>query len=141
MSVSSLLLPVFVEVGLTFVLFFWMASLRTKALSSGAVKPDDISLRQQRWPTRATQVANCFHNQLELPMLLYVVVALILITSTNSFIFVLLAWVFVLARLAHAYVHTGYNDVYHRAVCLGVGAIALAVMWAIFAIRILVSGA
>ena len=44
-------------------------------------------------------------------MLFYVLVAFILITSTNSLVFVILAWVFVLSRIVHAYIHTGINDV------------------------------
>ena len=141
MTVSDLLLPVFVQVGLTFFLFFWMARLRTTVLGDGTVKPEDIALRQPRWPERATQIANCFHNQLELPILFYAVVAFILITSTNSLLFVLLAWIFVLARLVHAYIHTGYNNVWHRGTAIGVAAVALVAMWVIFAIRILVTGA
>ena len=141
MTVSDLLLPVFVEVGLTFFLMFWMGILRRRALSSGAVKPSDIALRQSAWPPRTLQVANAFHNQLELPMLFYVVVAFILITSTNSLVFVLLAWIFVLARLVHAYIHTGTNVVLQRSMAIGVSAIALVVMWVIFAVRILVTGA
>ena len=90
-----------------FVLMIWMAKERGSALSSGTVTSRDISLRQPNWPSRATQVANCFHNQLELPMLFYVLVAFILITRTNDILFVLLAWAFVAARYAHAYVHTG----------------------------------
>jgi hypothetical protein len=120
---------------------FWMGILRRRALSSGAVKPSDIALREPAWPPRALQVANSFHNQLELPMLFYVLVALILITSTNSLIFLLLAWIFVLSRLVHAYIHTGSNDVPSRSVAISVGAIALVVMWVVFAIRILVTGA
>jgi hypothetical protein len=141
MTVSDLLLPVFIEVGLTFFLMLWMGVLRREALNSGAVQPKDIALREPNWPPRTRQVANCFHNQLELPFLFYVLVAFILITKTNSLIFVLLAWVFVLSRLAHAYIHTGSNDVRTRSIAIGIGAIALIVMWVIFAIRILVSGA
>ncbi len=141
MTVTDLLLPVFVQVGLTFVLFYWMAALRTGAMRSGTVRPGDIALREPRWPERATQVANCFHNQLELPMLFYAVVAFILITSTNSLVFMILAWIFVLTRLVHAYIHTGHNDVWHRGAALGVGAAALVAMWVIFAVRILVTGA
>jgi hypothetical protein len=141
MSVTSLLLPVFVEVGLTFFLLFWMGVRRRDALSSGAVRPSEIALREPKWPPHVMQVANCFHNQLELPMLFYVLVAFILITSTNSFIFVLLAWVFVLSRLVHAYIHVGENAMLPRTMALGVGAIALVVMWVIFAVRILVTGA
>jgi len=141
MSVSSLLLPVFVQVGLTFLIMLWMGKLRREALSSGAVQPSDIALREPKWPRRTLQVANNFQNQLELPMLFYVLVAFILITSTNSLIFVILAWVFVLSRIVHAWIHTGSNDVLQRSMALGVGAIALIVMWVIFAIRILVTGA
>jgi len=141
MSVSSLLLPVFVQIALTFAIMFRMAVLRRRALSSGAVKEHEIALRQPAWPPRALQVANSFHNQLELPMLFYVLVAFILITSTNSVIFVVLAWVFVLSRIVHAYIHTGTNEVVPRSMALGVGAIALVAMWAIFAVRILASGA
>jgi len=141
MTITDLLLPVFVQVGLTFFIMFYMGVLRRRALSSGAVQPSDIALREPKWPTRALQVANNFHNQLELPMLFYVLVAFILITSTNSLIFVILAWIFVLARLVHAYIHTGSNDVQARSIAISVSAIALVAMWVIFAIRILVTGA
>jgi hypothetical protein len=105
------------------------------------VQPRDIALRQPNWPSRATQVANSFHNQLELPMLFYVLVAFILITRTNDIIFVVLGWVFVLARLFHAYVHTDSNVVDTRAKAIAVAAIALIVMWVVFAVRILGAGA
>ena len=57
MSVQMILLPLFVEVILTFVLLFTMAPLRTRDFASGAVRPEDIALREQKWPKRTTQVA------------------------------------------------------------------------------------
>lgn len=137
MSVASLLLPVFVQVGLTFALMTWMATHRVTAIRSGAVRPRDIALREPNWPKRATQVANCFHNQLELPVLFYVLVALILITSTNSDVFVWLAWAFVITRLVHAFIHTGSNRVDRRFYAMAAGMVILIVMWVIFAVRIL----
>jgi hypothetical protein len=139
MSVSSLLLPVFVQVALTFGLLFWMASHRVTAIRSGAVKPRQIALREPNWPARATQIANAFHNQLELPVLFYVLVALILITRTQNDLFVILAWLFVLTRLLHAFIHTGSNEVDKRFYAMAAGAVVLAVMWVIFAVRILVA--
>jgi len=141
MTVSSLLLPVFVEVGLTFALMFWMWQHRVAALRSRQVTFKDIALREPAWPVRATQIGNCFHNQFELPVLFYALVAFILITSTNSLVFVLLAWAFVLARLVHAYIHTGGNDVQSRFYAMATSAAILVVMWAIFAGRILIAGA
>jgi hypothetical protein len=107
------------------------------AIRAGAVRPRDIALREASWPPRATQIGNCFHNQLELPMLFYVLVALILITNTNSVVFVALAWAFVLTRLVHAFIHTGSNRVDQRFYALAAGFAVLVAMWVIFALRIL----
>jgi len=141
MSVTSLLLPVFVQVALTFALMGWMWKLRIGALKSRQVTFKDIALREPAWPARATQVGNCFHNQLELPVLFYVLVAFILITRTNDIIFVALAWIFVAARLVHAYIHTGNNDVQSRFYAIAASLFALVAMWVVFAVRILSVGA
>jgi hypothetical protein len=141
MTVSSLLLPVFVQVALTFALMFWMAGARRAAVLGRKVALKDIALREPNWPARVTQLANAYHNQLELPVLFYVLIALILITNTNSIVFVLLAWAFVAARLAHAYIHTGTNYVPSRFYAMAVSAMILAAMWVIFAVRILIAEA
>ncbi len=139
MSVASLLLPVFVQVALTFALMMWMATHRVAAVKSGTVRPKDVALRQPNWPERTTQIANSFHNQLELPVLFYVLVALILVTNTNSTIFVLLAWLFVATRLVHAYIHTGSNRIDRRFYAMALGMAILVVMWVVFAGRILLA--
>jgi len=137
MSVTSLLIPLFLQVALTFALMSWMWSHRVEAIKSGQVTFTDVSLREPVWPKRATQIGNCFQNQLETPMLFYVVIALALITRTTGVVFVTLAWAFVMARLVHAYIHTGTNNVRMRFYAMLTGVIILAAMWVIFAIRIL----
>ena len=62
MSVQMVLLPVFVLVGLTFALLLWMATARGRALAERETSFKDIALGQPNWPTRATQVGNCFSN-------------------------------------------------------------------------------
>ena len=49
MSLQAVLLPLFVEVILTFVLMLWMAALRG-GVCSGAAKPADVALREPNWP-------------------------------------------------------------------------------------------
>ena len=85
----------------------------------------------------ATQIANAFHNQLELPVLFYVLTILAWITRHADYLFVVMAWIFVLSRLGHAFIHTTSNDVRVRGAVFGVGAIVLALMWLIFMFRIL----
>jgi hypothetical protein len=137
MSIQSILLPLFVEVVLTFVLGFWSASVRLAAVRRGDVRPRDVALRQPNWPKRETQIANAYHNQLELPVLFYVLTVLAIITRHADFLFVVLAWLFVLLRLAHAYVHVTSNHMGQRFAAFAAGAVVLAVMWGIFILRIL----
>jgi hypothetical protein len=62
MSLRAVLLPLFVEVILTFVLMLWMGALRGGDFRSGAVKPADVALREPIWPRRTAQAANAFSS-------------------------------------------------------------------------------
>jgi hypothetical protein len=137
MTVQMILLPLFVEVILTLVLLFWMAALRTGDFSSGAVQPDRVALREPNWPQRTTQVANAFSNQFELPVLFYVLTILEYVTHLAGIVFVVLAWVFVIFRILHAYVHVTSNIVRLRGSLYGVSALVLAIMWVIYIVEVL----
>jgi hypothetical protein len=137
MSIQAILLPLFVEVILTFGLLLWLGVLRRNDLSSGATRLSQIGLREPNWPTPTLQVAYCFSNQFELPVLFYVLTVLEIITRHADFVFVVLAWIFVLTRIGQAYVHTRSNNVTQRGLIYGLGAIALMAAWLIFAVRIL----
>ena len=137
MSIQTVLFPLFVQVVLTLVLGFWLSALRVDAIRSGRVHPRDIALGEPNWPTRVLQVGNAYHNELELPLLFYVLTILSIITRHADLLFVLLAWVFVVLRLARAYVHVTDNRVSRRGMMFLAGLIVLAVMWAVFIVRIL----
>jgi hypothetical protein len=137
MSVQSVLLPVFVLVGLTFALLVWMAGARRGALVGGQTKVRDIVLGQPNWPVRATQVGNCFKNQFELPVLFYILIALALPLRHADLVIVLLSWLFVAARLVHAGIFVSSNDLNQRSLAWFAGVLVLLVMWLYFALKIL----
>jgi hypothetical protein len=137
MSVESVLSPVFVEVALIFVLMFKMGRARLEAIGAGEARIEDIALGQQNWPERALKAANAFNNQFQLPLLFIVLVGFALATRKADLLFVVMSWVFVLLRLAHAVVHVGRNDVKLRFWLYLLGALDLMAMWALFAVRIL----
>jgi hypothetical protein len=139
MSLQAVLLPLFVEAILTFVLWTWMAGLRTRDFGAGAVRPEDIALREPKWPKRTMQVANSFSNQFELPVLFYVLTILAYVTHKAGLVFVILAWIFVIFRLFHAYVHVTSNVVRVRGSLYGVAALALTVNWVIYIVEVLTS--
>jgi hypothetical protein len=129
------LLPLFVEVILTFGLLFWAGGLRSGNLRAGIVKPEDIALREPNWPRRTTQVSNAYANQTELPTLFYVLTILAYFSHHAGYLFVVLAWVFVISRVLHAFVHVTSNVPRVRGALFGLGAVVLAIMWMIFIVQ------
>jgi hypothetical protein len=136
MSLRLVIAPLFVHVALTFVIALGMFLHRRRALVDKKVKFKDIALREQNWPVRATQFANAYLNQFELPVLFYVLTVLVLFTRQADLFFVLMSWVFVVLRILHAYIHLTDNRVARRGMTFGAAAIVLMAMWIAFALRI-----
>jgi hypothetical protein len=94
-------------------------------------------LGQPNWPTRATQVGNCFKNQFELPLLFYTLITLALPLRHADLFIVLMSWVFVVTRFAHAGIFVTSNDLNRRSLVWFAGVLVLFAMWIYFALRIL----
>ena len=139
MTIPAVLLPVFVQVGLTFFLLFWMGAVRLRALKGREVRLGDIALRQPAWPERPTQISSAYDSQFQLPVLFYALVPLALITRKADLLFVVLSWIFVATRLAHAAIHTTSNNVQQRFMAFLAGAVVLLIMWIVFAAHILLA--
>ena len=137
MPIPVVLLPLFVQVLLTFGVMLGMMYHRTSSLQRGETRFERIALREPNWPVRATQFANAFSNQFELPVLFYLLTVLSIITHHADFIYWVLAWIFVLFRVLQAFVHVTNNDVRLRGGFYGASAVVLLVMWLIFMVRIL----
>src|ERR1700742_3294220 len=113
MSIRMILLPVFVQVALTFALLFWT--------HRGAGSRTD---RSPAW-----------QQELQLPVLLYVLTIVAWQTKFADLLFLLLAWVFVAIRVIRAVRNgSGNGDPLFIA-----SAIVIAVMWLIYAIRLLLA--
>jgi hypothetical protein len=137
MSVQAILLPLFVEVILTFLLLFTLAPMRTRDFGSGAVRPQDVALREPKWPARTTQFANAYANQFELPVLFYVLTILEYVTHLAGVAFVVLAWIFVIFRILQAFIHVTSNIVRLRGALFAASAVVLAIMWVIYIVQVL----
>ena len=130
------LLPVFAQIALTFVLMLWMGALRYAAVKGRDVRPKDILLGQQAWPARVAQIDRAFHNQMELPVVFYALVAMVLAARAETPAFVWWEWLFVALRLAHAFVHVTSNQLALRFGLFVAGALTLIAMWLWFAARL-----
>jgi hypothetical protein len=137
MSVMEVLLPVFVQVILTFFVMFALAYKRVSTLGTDEMRGKKIALREPNWPERTRQFECNVMNQFELPVLFYVLMILLLITRQADIIQMTLAWIFVALRLAHAYVHLTSNNTKIRGPLFGLGLAVLAIMWGLFMVSII----
>jgi hypothetical protein len=119
MSAQIVLLPVFVLVGLTFVLLL-MTGRRQGVVMGGETRSKDIA-----------------RGQFELPLLFYILIALALPLRHADLVIVLLSWVFVVTCFAHAGIFATPNDERQRSLAWLAGALVLFAMWIYFALRIL----
>ncbi len=73
-------------------------------------------------------------NQFELPVLFHAICLLLYITDADNVVTVGLAWLFVISRYAHSYVHVTSNRLRYRAPLFGIGFALLVCLWAWLAI-------
>ncbi|TKW78678.1 MAG: hypothetical protein DI543_09175, partial [Bradyrhizobium icense] len=71
------------------------------------------------------------------PLLFYVIVAIALPLRHMDLVMVMLSWVFVVTRFAHAGIFVTSNDVRTRSLAWFAGVLVLLAMWVYFALRIL----
>jgi hypothetical protein len=135
MSVQWVLLPVFVLVGLAFALLLGMVGARGYA-NGGKPVPRD-SAGKANWTGRAAQYGDCFNNQFQVPVLFYILIALALPLRHADLVIVLLSWVFVVTRFAHAGIFVSSNNIRQRGLAWFSGVLVLLAMWVYFALRIL----
>jgi hypothetical protein len=113
MSIQMVLLPVFVQVGLTFALLLWLRGGRGKA-ATGPIS-----------------------DELGLPLLFYVLIAIALPIRHADLVIVMLSWVFVVTRFAHAGILIGARDGGERSMAWYASVLVLLAMWLYFALKLL----
>ena len=135
----SIVQPVLVQAFLTLMLLFWMGKERYAAVRSGEVVSNEPGV-QPTWKGRAGTISNAFHNQLEMPILFYVVVILAMLTGSADYPMTALAWVYVILRVVHTAIHTTYNKIAHRFLVYLLSNLILVAMWLKLAIHVLTAG-
>lgn len=137
MSVAAVLSPVFALIALLFILTFRMALTRVASIKAGEVKMKDIALGQSAWTPAIQQTSNAYANNLQQPLLFYALVAFAMLTKKADMLFVVMSWLYVASRYAHAWIHVTSNHLPSRFNAFAAGVLLLALMWIIFAARIL----
>ena len=134
-----LILAIAAQVLLTLGILVWMGFERVPRVARGEIAVKDIAVERQGYPLRARLLSNNFDNQFQLPVLFYVAALLLLWSGGAGWVELVLAWLFVALRYAHAAVHVTTNRVYRRFFIYTAGLVVLAVLWVWLVVRLILS--
>ncbi len=126
----DIIYPIFTLVLLTFLITAAVGASRLISVRRRDVNPKYYVLMDGDTPPDYVQkLSRNYANLLELPMLFYVLGALMIAAGINDVTLVNLAWLFVGLRLLHTGIHITYNHTIHRFLVFLASVITLMVMW------------
>ena len=130
MNSNEILYPVFVLAAWTSAVLLWIPIVRVGAVMRGELTPDDFRVGESAAvPERVSLANRNYMNLLELPVLFYVVCALLFAAKATTPTLQLLAWVYVAVRIVHSLINLTYNNVPHRLLAFALSNVVLVGMW------------
>ena len=131
MYFKPLLLPLLAQVLLTFIVMYIMGRKRVNEIKKMKIHPQRTDVRSHAREVfkESESAADNYHNQLETPILFYVVILLTLMLMVQDYVIVILAWVFVGLRYIHSFIHLTYNRVLHRFSVFVFSSLVLFALW------------
>lgn len=132
-----LVYPMFAMVLLTVIVGLVMFRIRIQAVRAGSLDVRYFKTYNVGSPPEAViQSGRHFTNLFEVPVLFYVACMTAMMIGIENAATVPLAWVFVVSRLAHAWVHLGSNKMFLRMAAFLVGMAAVLALWIVIVIHV-----
>lgn len=131
-------LPLLLQILLTIVVYVALGVAKSRAIRAGQVDLARRALHADAWPESVQKINNNIRNQFEVPVLFYVLVVSLHQLGAAGPLAQGLAWLFVISRVVHAWIHTGSNTVRVRRPLFMFGCLivlALAVLAAVAVFR------
>lgn len=131
MYFKTLLIPMFAQVFLTFIVLFTLASQRLAELKAKRIDPQKVAIRSrsQELYEKSAATSDNFQNQLETPVLFYVAILLTMVLLIQDGVIVVMAWTYVALRYAHCFIHLTSNNVTYRFMVFFFSIVALLTLW------------
>lgn len=132
---TTIFWPMLAHVLLVYIVYAVLGIRRRDAVRAGT-RVNHFKTRAPEPEQSATASANIM-NQFELPLLFHVACLALFVTAGVSTVSLTLAWLFVLSRYAHAWLHLTSNRIIYRSSVFQLGALILLVLWVWFALHLL----
>ena len=125
-----ILFPIVAMVALVVFVMVRIARSRIRAVRRRDISVGFYKLYQgSEEPDELRALRRHFANLFELPILFYVACIVAYVSVQVDIFLVLLAWLFVVSRYVHSYIHLTSNIVIYRFRVYGIGLAVLVLMW------------
>ncbi|MEM7099023.1 MAG: MAPEG family protein [Pseudomonadota bacterium] len=134
---SYVIFPMFAMVLVSFTTLVLLFMARTKSVREGTISAGFFKTYQnQTEPEANLQLSRHFVNLFESPVLFYAVCISALATQNASTTFQIIAWGYVIARVAHMFVHIGSNTLNYRIAAYFTSWIILLILWVLLCVEV-----
>lgn len=120
--------PLVAQTVLVFILYGLLGWRRSAVVKAGKIEKHQFRENRDE-PAESLVVRNSIANQFELPVLFYAVSIVLFMTQADNLPAVILAWIFVATRYAHAFVHVTSNNLRYRSPLFALSFLALVGLW------------
>ncbi len=133
-NANPLIGPMLAMVLITHVVWATMGIRRTRAVASGETHLSRFAVRgMDGIEPSAVRASDHYSNLFEMPVLFYVALLTAMQLGVQTVPMLALAWVYVVLRAAHAWVHLGRNVVRYRFYAFVSSTVTLILMWLVIA--------
>jgi len=134
----SILLPAFAMMALTFFCLGRLGYLRNAAVKNGEIDPRFFSVyRGYEEPEKLAAHSRHIVNHFETPVVFYVLCLIAFVAGQANTVIIALAWVYVVLRCVHSYVHLTSNAILLRFRIFIMSLIVLGILWAMLLVEVL----
>ena len=139
MNPQLIYFPCFAKLILTFVIAIRMLIVRVAAIKSKQVEMKHFKTYDYgpTPPSIMTQAGRNFSNLFEVPTLFYMVCGFALMTNQVDMMMLVLAWLYVVLRCIHSFIHVTQNKISPRMMIYSISWVVLLIMSSLLAVRIL----
>lgn len=135
MSGTAIFWPMIAQVVLIHAVYLIVSMRRVGSVKAGSARLSDFAVPFSEPEPSATAVRNLI-NQFELPLLFLIVCVSLFALGGATPVAVVLAWLFVLSRIAHTYVHVTDNRVLLRRRIFIAGFLVNGALWILLAVQL-----
>lgn len=118
-----------------YVFYIWILAVVNFRTRLHAIKSGQVHIKYFRAfigeppPEKIVVIGRHYDNQFQLPMLFFVAGILHFALGHSDCLTLAFAWLFVVSRCVHSYIHLSGNNVRYRAIAFGTGWFMVMMLW------------